>query len=364
MGTTDIIINALKNRDPYIEFQTMSLIGNVDAEINKAYAKDPRLFGCIASWSGNRQAGQGLLRMQTVYRITLSYIEDLPPYNEILLDDGKWKPSEEFKKSGWQETVWIVTDNETELTERIRDDCNDLWELQPTYRGYSMSYYAEKRSSMKLYIIHFQTVVSLNEGIQYTTLAERQVQLIISRFFGGNWVMKLPPIIRVFMAFSYLQQNCEFNAQADSSKDDEKPTDPWAHTAFGPLCRGSGIAVGIADAYRMLLSRLGVSCKLVHGKVQDDDDTVDHAWCILRIGNEWFHSDPTYGVNGPNVDVTRFILNDHQAHYDYLWDEDLFPACIPLRPNYTDVSNYVDQNLGQMISKGIEERYISDDYVD
>ncbi len=365
MGNTDMIVNALRKRDSYIEFQTLSIIGSVDSELDSAYQRDPRLYGCVKDWSGNKQSGQGLLHIQTAYRITVNYLDNLPPYDQIVLDDGKWLPSDEFKRSGWKDTVWVVSREGSDLQDRIENDWDALQEMQPTYRGMEgTSYWAKRKDGYILYELHFRTVVSAQQAAQYAGLADRQAQIIVANFFGRNNVMTLPPIVRAYMAFSYLQQNCEFDGTADETKDEENPFDPYTHTAYGPLCRGSGIAIGIADAYRTLLGRLGIHCLLIHGEALDGHDYVKHTWCQIEIGRDWFHSDPTYGINGPKVDVTRFIFDDAKARTEYAWNQALAKPCYQLRPNYKDVSQYVDGNLGRIISMGVEERYISDDYVD
>ena len=363
-STIEYICAALKKREKYIEFMQATLTGNVDAMLEKAYAEEPKLTACVKYWEGNKQGGQGLLGVKTVFRLQLSYQDELPPFNEMIQDDGTWVPSAAMLGKTWKSRFWVVTRDINALANRLGQDEFALTQIQPTYKGYSIIPYSSGRNGWTLADVTLRTVVSGTQFEQYQTLAERQADTIVHRHFADGKVKSIPEVVRAFMAFSYLQQNCIFDDAADATQSEASPRDPWTQLAFGPLCRNRGIAKGIALAYRLLLDRLNVEAKIVEGVAADEGKTVPHCWCMLRIGREWYHSDPTYGINSNGTDVTRFIFDDMEAATEYGWNRQQYPACTKQRPNFQDVARYVAGNLQHLIEAGIEEQYVSEEWVE
>lgn len=365
MSVTDEIIAALQTRKPYLTFEKISLFGDVEGEFKKAYRADPKLTYCVTAWNGNRIGGQGILKMKTGFQLQLTYLDGLPPYNEIQLDDkGDWTPCKAYHNRELPDTAWVITTDIQALYDRVNSEMDALCQAYPAFTGFTVQPMTSAYNGYSNVKIVFRSILPGVQIRQLSEMADRAADSVLRREFGGPAAKSLPEVVRAFLAFSYLQQTCSFNELADNTKNQEKPADAWTHLAYGPLCRREGIAKGIAMAYQLLLRKLGLECTIINGWARDDDQTVAHSWCLVRIGSDWFHVDPTYGINSSGVDITRFMLNDSHAVSEYIWDTSRYPQCRLLRPNYSDVSAYVDRNLNALIARGIEEQYLSDDLVE
>jgi len=65
---------------------------------------------------------------------------------------------------------------------------------------------------------------------------------------------------------------------------------PSAHNIVGVLSGLGGVCDGYAKVYALLLREIGIDCIFVDGKAEG----VNHAWNLLRIGEEWFWVDVTW----------------------------------------------------------------------
>lgn len=73
--------------------------------------------------------------------------------------------------------------------------------------------------------------------------------------------------------------------------------------AYGCLIDGKAICGGIAEAYMLLLTRVGVECRVIFGNAYG----MGHAWNVVKINGQWYH-----------VDVT-WDLSFHTTHGKYRW---------------------------------------------
>lgn len=80
-------------------------------------------------------------------------------------------------------------------------------------------------------------------------------------------------------------------------------------TAYGVLVDGSAICGGYANTFKLLCNRLGLSCGLVLGTVENEG----HMWNAVRLGGSWYFVDVTW--NDP-VYLGEDLPFD-SASYDY-----------------------------------------------
>ncbi|MBR6037831.1 MAG: transglutaminase domain-containing protein [Candidatus Methanomethylophilaceae archaeon] len=74
--------------------------------------------------------------------------------------------------------------------------------------------------------------------------------------------------------------------------DDSDPTS--AHDLTGPLLKGRGVCDGISSAMAFLLNSYGIESAVVTGKKRGGEG--NHAWNVVKIGKEWYHSDLTFDM--------------------------------------------------------------------
>ena len=100
--------------------------------------------------------------------------------------------------------------------------------------------------------------------------------------------------------------------------------------------------MGYSKAAQYLLNRMGIFCTLVTGTVTGDRPS-SHAWNLVRIGEQYYYMDVTWG----NPGYVNHVENDAYISYSYLccnWDT-IAPThtpddTIPLPPCQDDSYNY------------------------
>lgn len=125
------------------------------------------------------------------------------------------------------------------------------------------------------------------------------------------------------------------------------------------LLYGSSVCNGYAKTMKYLLDKAGVESVIAYGTVEDGSR---HAWNIVKIDNEWYHVDATWGdsvFQSINDDGTeqKFI------NYDYLCattadilkthtiDTDVqMPLCTSIKNNYYNRAGayFTDVNIDQL----------------
>lgn len=94
-----------------------------------------------------------------------------------------------------------------------------------------------------------------------------------------------------------------------------------------------GVCMHYAAVFNKIVNSLGIPCYEVTGYIiqKNKESTLSHAWCIAKVGNDWYGFDPTWG--GGSVDNGLFYkeLNnkwfrvppakmiDSHIPFDYLW---------------------------------------------
>lgn len=82
------------------------------------------------------------------------------------------------------------------------------------------------------------------------------------------------------------------------------------------LAQRSGVCEGYANLYKALANQMGLNAEIVTGKVRRDDGQIPdigHAWVAIKLNNEWYLSDPTWGAGYYDPDAgVHFPPNDDQ----------------------------------------------------
>ncbi len=91
--------------------------------------------------------------------------------------------------------------------------------------------------------------------------------------------------------------------------------------AEGVLVYGEGVCSSYAEAYAMLLDRVGIISKPVIS------EAMDHSWNLVRLGGEWYHVDCTWDDPvGGTENHQYFGLTDELMAQDHTWDN---PESLP-----------------------------------
>lgn len=344
----------LQRREKVLSIVTSRKIEDL---IEEAYTIDPRLCGCIEDWSGNHSAA-GALGFKQSYRLNLEYSKYTPSnINDVVVDDGKWR-LDDLLKGGKElpDYVVIVTKDVADLQSRLDESLDDL-------RGNCFGlqgdeYYATPPfGEYSAVVVEFKYYVDSARAKMWMQSAQRRVSEIDRNCFGTA-----PKLIKVFLAFSYLQQHCMYDQESGdlvrAQGAEAQLSKTWVCLPYGPLCRGEGICEGIAAAFKMFMDYFGIENRIVFGRAGEGNDTELHSWNMVRLGDQWFHVDATAGIGGEGVYVGAFLKCDSDMEYMYLWDVDSTPRCVVRRPDYSAVEAYVDEHFDDLLASGVEERYM------
>ena len=112
---------------------------------------------------------------------------------------------------------------------------------------------------------------------------------------------------KALVLHDYIAVNCAYNwkiATQGSSQDD----DDRLFSAYGALVDGDAVCQGYALAYQLLLSRAGVTSRIVSG--------VNHMWNMVQLNGAWYHVDVTWDDPVPDMAGTAshsyFLVTDDQ----------------------------------------------------
>lgn len=93
--------------------------------------------------------------------------------------------------------------------------------------------------------------------------------------------------------------------------------------ALWPLCHRIGSCEDFAAALAVLLREAGFQAEYVSGlTVSAKREWVDHAWTVVRLGDDWYHLDSQLEQNvlkGGILDYRYFLRDDEWMLADHLW---------------------------------------------
>lgn len=91
------------------------------------------------------------------------------------------------------------------------------------------------------------------------------------------------------------------------------------------------VCEGFSLAYATVLNRIGIPCGIAMGKSSLNGKACDHAWNIVRLGNNFYHTDVTWDIcikEGSDCDGFDYLLLDDQlAQLDHWWNDRSLPLC-------------------------------------
>lgn len=119
------------------------------------------------------------------------------------------------------------------------------------------------------------------------------------------------------------------NAVYDQSHYEKQGAPRTSYEPYGPLIEGTGVCLGFATAFQLLMDMAGIECITVTGAAFRSRE--NHAWNMVRLDGEWYCVDPTWdlnpGINQDGEKVYSFfnVNSDWLATTDHQWDYDSVP---------------------------------------
>ena len=137
----------------------------------------------------------------------------------------------------------------------------------------------------------------------------------------------------------------------------------WGN-AYGCLVEGSAVCQGYAEAYSLIMQRLGIECGVCSGK----SDRGSHAWNYIKIDGSYYWTDVTWDdpesendEGGDRLRHNYFMINDELLLRTRSLDDDQYfiPSCDSMDRNYFVMTNaylngYNPDEIGRILADNAE----------
>lgn len=354
----NLMIYALTNKQGV--FQIYKSTMPFEKLLTQALIQEPRLLFYIGSYSVQIHKNS-VFSLTSDFDVTMTYNEEAPDdLEQIMIDDGQYT-LKNYTSLAYPEQFYFVTDDPQDLTNRIHNTYNDIMTKYEGIYGLSTQYYHfEKISDKAAFTVTFNYCMPISQLNQKIRQAEFKANNIIKDLSQG---LNLLPFIKVYLAFTYLQQNtfydnrCYNNLAADV---ESCKLDPCPHISYGPLVENRGICSGIAYAYKKLMESFNIECIVVHGELGEGE--MLHAWNLVKINNQYYHVDATYGIE-QGVCFTSFMKADTQMK-DYRWDQSIVPAATGRHFSYDFIEDWLIDYGEDLVDAGIDSKYVFPDFIE
>lgn len=348
---------ALKNRE--ITFSYSGL--RPEILLRDVLQKDPKLVASYSRYQVSK--GKGLLSARS-YLIQFSYDPELPSYDQIVLDDGKWLLSEALRRESPRQLYVVSTNKPDELLKRLQADMAAIESVCPAFRQWDPTQFTIKLSVYSIVHIRCTYAIAPQQMDAMDQATKHALDRVVNQMFaaGKPFISSMPDAVKAYFPYSYLQLNVKFVDQPEDPQDSSYNAE--ADTLFGVICHKHGSAVGLAHAYMTLAKSLHLECRLIQGRAGTGDDWPQHTWCLVSIGGTFHHVDPSFGINEECVCTDGFLKSDREMKPTHQWDPKTTPEC-PLRsPSFFEVSQFVQNHYDELLSTGASEDLFNPDMAD
>ncbi len=196
-------------------------------------------------------------------------------------------------------------------TKFLQECFEEVSSLPEIFHMYSYSYY-------------YSSEKYLNVTIKYSTSSKAEWESLKKgidaeyRNICSYLRDDMTQVEKMLAVYDYMAVNYEYDTE-----NLEKGTVPYeSYTSYGVMMKKIGVCQGYAEAYALVLNRLGYECIIT------SSDQMNHAWNMVKLGNNWYHVDVTWGDATPDrlgrvlhkyflvSDATMSTVTDEKAGID------------------------------------------------
>ncbi|MCD7839608.1 MAG: hypothetical protein LUG46_03155, partial [Erysipelotrichaceae bacterium] len=355
----NMLIYAITNKQG--NFQLYRSTTAFEKLLSQALEQEPRLLFFISSYSVQINKNSAF-SLTSDFDVTMTYNEEGPDsLDQIMIDDGQYTLLN-YTSLAYPDKLYFITDDPQDLTNRIHNTYVDISTKYEGIYGLATQYYSfEKISEKKCFTVTFNYCMPIPQLNQKLRQAEFKANNIVKDLSQG---LNLLPFIKVYLAFTYLQQNtfydnrCYNNLAADV---ESCKIDPAPHISYGPLAENRGICSGLAYAFKKLMESFNIECIVVNGEL-DEGDAMLHAWNIVKLNNQYYHVDATCGIE-QGVCFQSFMKCDSQMKR-YRWNQNIVPAATGRHYSYDFIEDWLIDHGEDLVDAGIDSRYVFPDFIE
>lgn len=359
MAAEDILIDAMLHRQPSVRLERC--FSNINEIFRKTFHKERRLLAIFGEYEYTMYASR--IPLAKDYELVLKYRENAPDDINDVMVDLKEFDVKKLLAGNYPDTVMIITDDMEVLKKIMNKKMNYIISSFEGLIGWNMEYWqVEMFSADYGVVLSFQYMLSENEmrnKMAKATLAGRKIW----RKILGN--AKVPDFVKPFLALSYLTQECTYDEAAikELNKNPHTiPKDPAAHLSYGPLVENRGICGGLAWAFKRLMDIAGIECITVGGYLREDQ-SIGHAWDLVKLDGQYYHVDPTSGIKNDGVFVTELLQTDNIYKATHIWNINDYPAAKGVKYDYEMIEDFLVENGNEYLDNGADEKYMFPDKI-
>lgn len=193
----------------------------------------------------------------------------------------------------------VFSTDEMPTTEETMDNLYDVLE-QTQYARYLLSYeytIDEIQDEVKVYLDLNTSRIKDNEKAQEAAIIAA----------GEIFTQGMTQLEIVRAAYDYIVQNVVYDELA-AQKYIGYDKEPRAFEMYGAIIEGEAVCSGYTRAFNYLLNAAGIETRIV------SSTSMNHAWSMVLIDNEWYHCDTTYDDPVPDIKERKmynyFLKND------------------------------------------------------
>lgn len=147
----------------------------------------------------------------------------------------------------------------------------------------------------------------------------------------------------------YLVKHCHYSSNPNQDSDSN------IYRAYGALVDEDAVCNGYAEAIKLIFDCIGMESKMVVGTA----DGIDHAWNLVKIGENWYHLDATWDDplpdQGDKIMHPYFNVSDDILSNNHTWNQSDYPKATDMQYNYYVYNNRYFSNFDDYKSQAYVE---------
>lgn len=348
------LLTALRNRRPSVRLERCGM--DLGTLFRSAVAQDPRVLALLSGYEA-RYVRAGLL---TTYEVTLQYRDDGPATaDEVAVADARWQVEPALSAGDSPRDVWVVTDNLPLMQTTLDRSLDRLQERYEGCSGWQMETAGfPKLSTMTVCRVSCSFLEEASALRCRRDSAQRAAESLWRDLLGHA---RVPVVLKPFLAFSYLAQDCVYDHAAGKAVEADPlqaPDDPVPHLSYGPLVEKRGVCGGFAWAFKRMMDAAGVECRCISGFLQNDR-RVGHMWNLVKLDGAYYHVDVSSSLQKRRGAYVGFFMQpDGVMRQTHDWDATAYPAAKGTRLNYDFLRDILEQHGDEYLRDGVPKRYL------
>jgi len=200
-------------------------------------------------------------------------------YDSLNLDEQKLYAEIYYILSNQAEYIYITSTDMEEVEkvqQCVQNDHPEIFYLD----GYLMNRYMTSDS---------EEIKALTYGGKYTlTTSEIEARNERLKAAADNIIAGMPDTTDEYEIVKYFYDYIVLHTEYQIGSEDNQ-------NICSVLLNGASVCQGYAKTLQYLLQKVGITCEMVSGTVDNGSTTSSHAWNIVKVNGNWYYVDPTWG---------------------------------------------------------------------